>query len=260
VGLTQLLLLLSWLPFRLQGYGLIWQAFTQLEQAPHPAWLKLFWRASSQPAVLQAMDCLTAERILVGLAAVAASQAEGDISGVAAIPASWSAAFFATTLPLLPGGNLMNVAGLLEAAGQLGLAAPEPWVEAAMEQLALLAARAGILPSSRTTAGSTGGNSSTEAQHDGHHNLVLSARLQRRHWRMCLSQTLSGLRLQHLQKQLGRGVGRRSRAIAADGSSGMSSGSAGGGAVLQRWPWLELAVLAAWPDRQSAQQALRLLP
>eukprot|EP00775_Hariotina_reticulata_P012700 gene12700-12831_t len=244
-----------------KGYGLIWQALTQLEQAPHPSWLKLFWKCSSQPAVLQAMDCLAAERILVGLAAAAAAQADGGACGVTDVPAGWSATFFAATLPLMPGANLMNLAGLLDAAGQLGLAAPQAWVESAMTQLALLATRAGILPSSRASAGnlgSTGSRSSTDPKHDVHHNFVLSARLQRRHWRICLSQVLSGLRLQHLQRRVGRGSSRRGRAVVADSSD--IGGPAPEPGVMERWPWLELAVHATWPDKQSAEQALRMLP
>uniref|UniRef100_A0A383W709 Uncharacterized protein n=1 Tax=Tetradesmus obliquus TaxID=3088 RepID=A0A383W709_TETOB len=246
-----------------QGYGIMWAALQQLELELPPAWLGVYWRASSSPAALAGLDCLAAERSLAGLAAVAGRLPQG-----LAPPRQWAAAFLAASLQLLPRANMDNLAGLLAAAGQLQLALPQPWLAAAMARLAELLAAQGIVSTCRTAAGSSSSSNNSDSsslrsrgQSAGvraHLSLSLAARLQRRRLAVQLARVLVGLRAQQM---LASPPGRRVRQgdAAMDAASAGSRGALGVADALSTWPWLADAVRVTWPDSRAAEQALRAL-
>jgi hypothetical protein len=263
-----------------QGYGIMWAALQQLELAPAPAWLAVYWQASSQPACLDGLDCLAAQRSLAGLAAVAGRLPEGLTP-----PRQWAGAFLAASQQLLPGAHINNLAGMLVAAGELQLALPRPWLAAAMVRLAeLLAAQGVISPSSSadssadssSSSSSSGAGSSQDnartsssSRNSGgfkaHRSLSLAARLQRRQLAVQLQRVLAGLRAQQMlaapaaaQRRQAEGVPATAAAAAA-AAAGASAGGLGIVDALATWPWLADAVRAAWPDKRTAEQALRAL-
>jgi hypothetical protein len=237
----------------------------------------VYWQASSQPAGLDGLDCLAAQRSLAGLAAVA-----GRLPEVLTPPRQWAGAFLAASQQLLAGAHINNLAGMLVAAGELQLALPRPWLAAAMARLAeLLAAQGVISPSSSADssadsssssgAGSSQDNArtSSSSRNSGglkaHRSLSLAARLQRRQLAVQLQRVLAGLRAQQMlaapaaaQRRQAEGVPATAAAPAA-AAAGASAGGLGVADAVATWPWLADAVRATWPDKRTAEQALRAL-
>jgi hypothetical protein len=247
-----------------QGYGIMWAALQQLELAPAPAWLALYWRASSQPHALDGLDCLAAQRSLAGLAAVSGRLPEGLTP-----PRQWVGAFLAASQQLLPGASSDTIAGMLLAAGELQLALPRPWLAAAMARLAELLTAQGVISPSSSAASSSGGGSGQDSARTttssrnsagvtrAHCSLSLAARLQRRQLAVQLQRVLAGLRAQQM---LAAPAGRHGRQSGgAPATAAAAAGGLGVADALATWPWVADAVRATWPDKRAAEQALRAL-
>jgi hypothetical protein len=155
--------------------------------------------------------------MLVGLPAVGTQLQQG-----LALPPAWVEALLPASLKVLPGAKLVNIASMLQAAGQLALPLPPVWLAAAMVRLQQLLVREGLLlPPEGTThhapSSSSGGGGGSEQDLSPpasalgpadsssgsrvwrpHVSMVLSARIQRQWLQVRLQQVLTGLRAQQM--------------------------------------------------------------
>lgn len=254
-----------------QGYGLIWHALLQLEIAPSSTWLDAYWQASIQPGVLRDLDCRTAESTLAGLAAL--NQLGYSSSRP---PSKWWMAFLPATQKKLSQAKLVNVCVMLQAAGQLQILLPRVWLNTAMDRVrALLQAEKLIPPaasgstnsiitgnlSRRRGARAAAGANSTSMAHSRVDDSI-AARLHRRCLAVRLKQALEGLRAQQMLARVAAAAGQHAAPKQQAGSTSLMGAMPGPHDVfdvLAVWPWLSDAVLATWPNRLSALQALRAL-
>jgi hypothetical protein len=108
---------------------------------PSTVWLSTYFTASRHPTVLANLDPLTLDKTLTGLAAVASELQQG-----LDLPQDWVHSMQAASLLLLPGANLISIANMLQAAGQLGVPLSPVWLAAAMARVQHLLGQAGFVP------------------------------------------------------------------------------------------------------------------
>jgi hypothetical protein len=199
---------------------------------PSNAWLSAYFSASRHPAVLADLDPLALDKTLTGLAAVGSELQQGID-----LPQDWVHSIHAASLHLLPGANLISIANMLQAAGQLALPLSPVWLAAAMARVQLLLGQAGFVPvgyhhpsAHRTIAGPSNSSNDSSSSREGgvsgsagssrrhvrtvqgatssisssgsgismRRSMVLSARMERGWTRVCLQRVLLGLRSQEM--------------------------------------------------------------
>jgi hypothetical protein len=197
---------------------------------PSADWLATYFSASSVPGVLAQLDALTLEKSLSGLAAVA-----GQLQDGLELPQEWVDGLLAASLAVLPQANLVCLANMLQAAGQLALPLSPIWLAVSMHCIQQLLLEGGVLPppvqfkqASSSSDSSTpsrqfvrtvraGSRSLSSSGSAGSRSMVLSARLERRWCVLCLQRVLFGLRAQQmLNPGARRRLWHKARDVAAD--------------------------------------------